>query len=164
MKFPSKKDYKEINDFLDAVEEWCLDFHRRARIEPLKEYYGEDLVQEDKMLELSVAIDREPQYHLICLIRQYRQSPSEQLAFEFIDYIDEAKESIVRLEQHEIAEKKTGKDYRLMYLIAQNEHLYGKSNKEIADKIIEEGLYQYIDRDSLLKNIRKWKKDFSLPI
>ena len=109
MKFPSKKDYKEINDFLNAVEEWCLDFHRRLKIEPLKEYYGEDKIQdkEDKMLELSIAIDRSPNYHLIRLIREYRKAPSEQLAFEFIEYIDEAKESIARIEQQERLEKKT---------------------------------------------------------
>ena len=170
MKFPSKKDYKEINDFLNAVEEWCLDFHRRLKIEPLLTWEGEiDKVQQDKMLELSIAIDRSPNYHLIRLIRDYRKSPSEQLAFEFIEYLNEAKESIAKIEQQELLEKKTGKDYRLMNLITQNESLYGKTNKEIAEKIIdmklwhekdEEGNDVVSDTDNLMKNIRKWKKDF----
>ena len=175
MKFPSKKDYKEINDFLDVVEEWCLDFHRRLKIEPLKEYYGEDKIQdkEDKMLELSIAIDRSPNYHLIRLIREYRKTPSDQLAFEFIEYIDKAKESIARLEQQELLEKKTDKEYRLMYLITQQGYLYGKSNKEIAEHIIKEKLWNERDEsgkvvlgdtDNLMKNIRKWKKDFPNPI
>ncbi len=165
MKFPSKKDYKEINDFLNAVEEWCLDFHRRLKIEPLLTWEGEiDKVQQDKMLELSIAIDRSPNYHLIRLIRDYRKSPSEQLAFEFIEYLNEAKESIAKIEQQELLEKKTGKDYRLMNLITQNESLYGKTNKEIAEKIIDMKLYNEEDIESLLKNIRKWKKDFPLPI
>ncbi len=165
MKFPNKKDYKEINDFLNVVEEWCLDFHHRLKIEPLLMWEGEiDKVQQDKMLNLSIAIDRSPNYHLIRLIREYRKSPSEQLAFEFIEYIDEAKESIARLEQQEISEKKTGIDYRLMYLITQNEYLYGKTNKEIAKKIIDSKLYESEDIENLLKNIRKWKKDFPLPI
>lgn len=183
MKFPSKKDYKEINDFLDAVEEWCLDFHRRLKIEPLKEWHGNDKIEprEDKMLELSVAIDRSPNYHLIRLIREYRKAPSEKLAFEFIEYIDEAKESIARLEQQELLEEKTNKEYRLMYLITQQGYLYGKSNKEIANQIIKEELWfvkndagatikdannePIIDNiDNLMKNIRKWKKDFPNPI
>ncbi len=165
MKFPSKKDYKEINDFLNAVEEWCLDFHRRLKIEPLLTWEGEiDKVQQDKMLELSIAIDRSPNYHLIRLIRDYRKSPSEQLAFEFIEYLNEAKESIAKIEQQELLEKKTGKDYRLMNLITQNESLHGKTNKEIAEKIIDMKLYNEEDIESLLKNIRKWKKDFPLPI
>jgi len=163
MKLPSKKDYKEINDFLNAVEEWCLDFHHRLKIEPLLTWEGEiDKVQQDKMLNLSIAIDRSPNYHLIRLIREYRKSPSEQLAFEFIEYIDEAKESIAKLEQQEIAEKKTGKDYRLMNLITQNESLYGKTNKEIAETIIKMKLYEEEDIENLLKNIRKWRKDFPI--
>ena len=174
MKFPSKKDYKEINDFLDAVEEWCLHFHRRFKIEPLLVYEGEiDKVQQDKMLQLSIAIDRESPYHLLRLIKDYRKSPSEKLAFEFIEYIDKAKDSIARIEQQEILEKKTDKDYRLLYLITQQGYLYGKSNKEIADQIIDMKLWHEKDKDgndvvsdidNLMKNIRKWKKDFPPPI
>lgn len=160
MKFPNKKDYKQNIDFIDAIEEWCLDFHRRVKIEPLLYWYGElEESRKDKMLELSVAIGREPQYHLIRLIREYRKAPSEALVFELIEYIDQAKESIAKVEQQEIAEDKTGKNYKLMYLITQREYLYGTSNNDIAKQIIDMDLYDG-DIESLLKNIRKWKKDF----
>ena len=50
-----------------------------------------------------------------------------------------------------------------MYLITQREYLYGTSNKDIAKKIIDMDLYDG-DIESLLKNVRKWKKDFPVGI
>ena len=67
-----------------------------------------------------------------------------------------------------------------MYLITQQDYLCGKSNKEIAEHIIKEELWFEKDEDgitvkengepvvgdtdNLMKNIRKWKKDFPPPI
>jgi len=155
MKYPVKDQFTSMDVYLEAVITTCLTIHKEYINDNLiKITSGEMTSDEQQLIFLGKQLfSDEPQYKLIRLIRDYKEAITfnkPDILLKIFIHIDKGNKYLKG-----INDKKHDEEVRVYAGVMIDA---GKGDLEIATELCRLGWYEADNMDSLVRNIKRWRK------